>query len=175
MERSPRAFSSLVLRSLKCDPESPPGSVMEPVGSRRDGRERDRGRQRQGETVTGGGQGASLQGGPPMDPALTHWIQRELRGAPPAPGQEEERLAGPHGLQEPQSKLGSAVAHAADARPWAGFRSPMFHTIGIVVGFSGDQLSAFTEQPFLCKPESRCLRDSVWRTQPWAGPLPKQG
>ena len=63
----------------------------------------------------------------------------------------------------------------ADAGPGAGFRLPAFHAVGTVVGFSGDQSPAFTEQPFLCKPESLCLGDSVWRTQPWAGALPKQG
>ena len=114
-------------------PEPCPGSVMEPVWSRRDGRERegDTGRerdrqterqkegegdrqtdrQRERETERGGERqrqteaedepaGRGLRG-----PALAPW-------APPAPGQEDERPAGPHGLQEPQRKLGSAVAQA---------------------------------------------------------------
>lgn len=57
---------------MTLDPLEPrPRSVMEPVWSRRDGRERDRHRDRERETEgdrDGGDQGASLQGGLPVDP-----------------------------------------------------------------------------------------------------------
>lgn len=104
----------MVVRSLKSDPESPgaPPWICDGACLEQERWERETDRHRDRERETGGDQGASLQGGLPEDPALTHWIQRELRGAPPAPRQEAEHPAGPRGLQEPQSKLGSALAHA---------------------------------------------------------------
>lgn len=99
-----------------------------------------------------------------------YWTTLSFRG-PPTPRAESQQVL--PGLKEPSEQ-------AKAARPMrlthclAGFRRPRFTSVGTVVGFSGDQLSAFTEQPFLCKPESRCLRDSVWRTQPLGCPSPSK-